>query len=134
MAESEVQQQIVLAAPSVGVWLMRNNSGSLQNEKGQWVRYGLGNVSKQFNEVCKSTDEIGITQVLITPEMVGRVLGVFTAIEVKPPGWKLLPSDKRGKAQLAFMNRVRACGGIAGFARSVEEFFAILPTTHLRNE
>lgn len=134
MAESEVQQQIILAAPEVGVWLMRNNSGAFQDEKGRWVRYGLGNVSKNFNEVCKSSDEIGITQVLITPDMVGRVIGVFTAIEVKPPGWKLSPSDKRGHAQLNFMNRVRAYGGIAGFARSVEEFFAILPTTRPPSE
>ena len=133
MAESEVQQQIRLAVGSAG-YLWRNNSGAFRDEKGRWIRYGLANESKQFNEVCKSSDLIGITPVTVTPDMVGKTIGVFTAVECKQPGWKLLPSDKRGAAQLNFINLVRACGGIAGFARSVEEFFAILPTTRPRSE
>lgn len=128
MAESEIQQQIRLAAAAAGVRVFRNNSGAFQDDKGRWIRYGLANESKQYNEVCKSSDLICITPVTITPEMVGKTLGVFTAIECKSPGWKLLPSDKRGKAQLTFINLIRSAGGIGGFARSVEEFFAILTT------
>jgi hypothetical protein len=52
--------------------------------------------------------------------MVGQKLAVFLAIEVK---------GERGKAtdaQRNFIDRVRADGGLAGVARSVEDALAII--------
>lgn len=93
----------------------RNNVGSFIDERGIPVRYGLANESKQENEVIKSSDIIGITPTLITQEMVGYWLGVFTALEIKERGWTLKPSDKRGHAQSKYHDIVRAACGYAGF-------------------
>lgn len=57
--------------------------------------------------------------------MVGKRLGIFTAVEVKREG-KTLLSDKRVRAQKAFIDWVISLGGIAGFAESVEDLKALL--------
>jgi hypothetical protein len=57
---------------------------------------------------------------------VGKTLGVFTAVEMKPSGWKLLPSDERGLAQKNFHDIVKKSGGFAGFASTIEEFRRII--------
>lgn len=98
-----------------GSLLYRNNSGALKDKMGTLVRFGLGNDSKQLNEVWKSPDSVGGTRILITPEMVGRTFLVLTGFEDKAPGWKLRPSDKRGIAQHACIMDWRNAGGIAGF-------------------
>ena len=121
-SESDIQQFIQIEGPKHKCVLMRNNSGCLRNLDGTPIRYGLGHISKKQNEKIKSSDLIGISEILVTQDMVGKTLGVFTAIEVKPPKWKLLPKDQRGHAQLAFIEWVKKKGGIAGFATSVEDF------------
>lgn len=62
-----------------------------------------------------SSDLIGWTPIKITPEMVGKTIGVFTAIEVKKPGGRI------SKPQLNFIRRVNEDGGIAGIATSENE-------------
>lgn len=126
MDESEVQQRIQIDGPNHNCQLLRNNSGALKDSTGRWVFFGLGNVSKKHGEKIKSSDLIGFTQVTVTPEMVGKTLAVFTAIEVKTPDWHFVPSDKRAQAQWAFISWVLAAGGFAGIARSVEEFRKII--------
>lgn len=125
-SEAEVQQYIQMEAAKHKCILMRNNSGALKDAEGRLVRYGLGNISRQFNEKMKSSDLIGIEPVLIRPEMVGSIIGRFTACEVKPPDWKFSESDKRAVAQLNFINFINARGGRAGFARSEAEFLEII--------
>lgn len=124
--ESEVEQLIKIDAVQFGCFLMRNNSGSLNDKTGRAVRYGLGNDSPIRSAKIKSSDEIGFTKIVITPEMVGHTVAVFTAIEVKKPGWIFNAKDKREAAQLVFINWIRAAGGIAGFASSIAEFRKIL--------
>lgn len=119
--ESEVQQDIQIGLMPV-CNVMRNNSGALKDDTGRSVRYGLGNISKKHNERIKSSDLLGITKVVITPEMVGRTLGIFTAIEVKNEKWKSDKKfDKRETAQKNFINWVLSMGGFAGFANSVDK-------------
>lgn len=124
--ESDIEQIINMFAPTQNCILMRNNSGALPDENGRPVRYGLGNISKQMNEVLKSSDEIGMTSVIITPEMVGQKIAVFTAVECKKPGWKFNPKDKRESAQKNFIDMVLNAGGYAGFASCVDEFVKII--------
>jgi len=127
MKESPVQQRIRLAAAYRGIELWRNNSGALQDPRtGRLVRFGLANESAALNARIKSSDLIGITPVTIKPDMVGKTLGVFTAIECKESGWHLTPSDERGHAQAAFHSIVRAAGGIAGFVTCEEDFIMLL--------
>ncbi len=122
MNESEVQQRIQVEAMRYGCNLMRNNSGRLQNERGNWISFGLGNISKKHNDAIKSSDLIGFTVMTVTPEMIGHKLAVFTAIECKEEGWKLSPNDPRERAQMAFINWIATNGGIAAFCNSVESF------------
>lgn len=62
-----------------------------------------------------SSDLIGWTTVEITPEMVGRKVAVFTAVEVKVPG-------KRPTAeQVNFLAQVRTAGGIAEVLTDAEQ-------------
>ena len=66
--------------------------------------------------LCKgSSDLIGWTPIEITPEMVGKKLAIFTAVEVKKPGGRV------SKEQLNFMRRVNEDGGIAGIATNETE-------------
>lgn len=120
------------------IW--RNNSGAYQDEFGNFVRYGLANESKQENELIKSSDLIGITPTLITQEMVGYWLGVFTAYEVKPSGWamptpiagrplhKQPEATKRAMAQAKFHEIVRAACGYAGFVTDPKDIHRIIRT------
>lgn len=118
MSESAIQQRVRLEAARRGMQLWRNNVGACVDQNGRHIRYGLANESAAMNDIIKSSDLIGIMPVFITPEMVGTVLGVFTAIECKHEGWKLTPGDKRGQAQAAFHDLVRSVGGKAWFANT----------------
>ena len=68
------------------------------------------------------------TQVVVSQEMVGQTLGVFTAVEVKKEAWK---EDKklsgRERAQFNFIKWVKSNGGFAGFANSVDKLKKIVP-------
>lgn len=110
MGESSVGKQIQIALSNLGARLFRNNVGMLEDARGGKVRYGL----------CEgSSDYIGWFPITITPEMVGRRIAVFTAIEVKTPGAR---TDKdRLEKQHNFVNAVNSGGGIAFFAESVED-------------
>lgn len=117
-SESAVQANLQLEAARRGGSLWRNNSGACVDQDGRMVRYGLANTSSKINEVFKSSDLIGITPMQIG----GQIVGVFTAVEVKAPGFKGPRSD-REKAQNAFLTKVRAMGGIGLFAQSVKDVF-----------
>lgn len=124
--ESPIQRDTRLLAAQMGLFLWRNNSGAYQDEHGNFIRYGLANDSKRVNDMVKSSDLIGITPTIVTPEMVGRMIAVFTAVESKKEGWRLLPSDKRGQAQERFHNIVRGCGGFAGFASHPSQLLGVI--------
>lgn len=125
-SETAVQQHIRLDASNMGVDLWRNNSGALPDETGRMIRYGLANDSSVLNKEIKSSDLIGIKPTLIMPHHVGHILGIFTAVETKRSDWTLKPDDERAAAQQRFIDIVLKNGGLAGFARSVDEFRAIV--------
>lgn len=125
--ESQVQQEIQIEAMHDKCTLMRNNTGACVDQTGRLVRYGIGNISKRHSDSFKSSDLIGITKTVITPDMVGKTIGVFTAIEVKRESWnKDKKLDKREIAQNNFIKWVKANGGFAGFANCVEDLKEIL--------
>ena len=111
--ETPILRRIQLRATELGARLFRNNVGSVtytdRHGQPRTVKYGLH---------VGSSDLIGWTPVTITPEMVGRTLAVFTAVEVKTLRGKASPE------QITFIEAVRRAGGIAGVARSPDE----LPT------
>lgn len=113
--EARVVSELRLEASTLGMRLWRNNSGAFYDDKGNFVRFGLGNDSKQFNTVCKSSDLIGVKPYLVMDADVGRTLGVFVAREAKKPGWIYRGTD-REVGQLNFINIVNKLGGDAAFA------------------
>ena len=139
MSESELSKRIALAISNtgravswrnnVGVGIAISAKGALfgrireavialvlrMGGKASVVKYGL---------CVGSSDRIGIVTVTITPEMVGRDVGIFCAWEVKD---KSKPSDE----QINFINAVRSAGGIAAVVRSPDEAVAAINQLHL---
>lgn len=117
--ESTVQQEVQIEAMQFKCTLMRNNNGACTDKDGRLVRYGLGHVSPK--QEIKSSDLIGITEVLITPDMVGKIVGVFTALEVKKEEWN--PTKKLDDHEIKqnnFLQFVKSKGGIAAFVHKVD--------------
>jgi hypothetical protein len=112
-SEAEVQAEIQIEAAKLGCWLLRNNSGACRSADGRLVRFGLGHVSAK--QLTKSSDLIGIASVVVAPEMVGRRVGLFTAVEVKREGWSK-PHGAREEHQKNFLDWVAARGGLSCFA------------------
>jgi hypothetical protein len=112
-AETTLQQQIRLALGThPNARLFRNQVGSLPDPRtGRLVTFGLAR---------GSADLIGWRTVVVTPEMVGTRLAVFTSIEVKTPTGRIRPE------QQAWIGAVHGAGGIAGVARSVEDAVRIV--------
>lgn len=111
-----------IASAEFAVPLWRNNNGAMTTDDGRHVRFGLGNDSAGLNRKWKSSDLIGIRPV----EINGTTIGQFVAVEVKRPGWRMTPSDKRVQAQAAFMKSVVAFGGRAGFVQSDDDLRRLL--------
>lgn len=112
--EKAVAQRVRAAAFAAGRILWRNNVGALLDARGVPVRYGLMNESKAMNERNKSPDYIGIKPVLITPEMVGQVIGQFYARETKEANWSYTGTE-REIAQLNAITIINNYGGDAAF-------------------
>jgi hypothetical protein len=125
--ESEIQQLVQIESAKYGCVLERNNSGAFTDQTGRTVRFGLGNISAKHAENLKSSDLIGITTIVVTPEMIGKKLGVFTAFEIKKEDWKMNKNfDKREQAQANYLEYVRNHGGIAAFVNDVDQIRMIL--------
>lgn len=118
--EAQAQQAIRLAAPAHGVTLWRNNSGATQDETGRQIRFGLGNDSSAVNRIIKSSDLIGSSLVVITQDMVGQTVGIFTSIEVKREGWTYHGTE-REQAQKRWIDLIIKNGGRACFATCPSE-------------
>jgi hypothetical protein len=110
-SEQFIQQHIRLTCSTGATRLFRNNTGTLRDQHGRPVSFGL----------CKgSADLIGWTTRTITPEMVGSQVAVFTSIEVKAASGRLRPEQRQ------WLDAVQAAGGIGGVARSVDDARALL--------
>ena len=108
--EKGASQRVRMQFAEAGHMMWRNNVGVLKDERGVPVRYGLANESSQMNKKIKSSDLIGVQQVLITSSMVGSIIGQFVAREVKAPGWHYAATD-REQAQFEFIKLVVSKGG-----------------------
>lgn len=124
MPEADITNPILTGATKLGARLFRQNTGL------GWVgkifrktadRIILDNPRPLHAGLCKgSSDIIGWTPCVITPEMVGQTVAVFTAFEVKTNG--VVTTKEQG----AFVDAVRNAGGIAAVVRSVDEALSLL--------
>jgi len=119
-SEAAVQVDCRLKASNMGDRLWRNNVGVAKRDDGTPIRFGLCNETPQMNKQIKSSDLIGIKQVLITPAHVGTVIGQFWAPEIKKGDW-YYTGTSREQAQLKFHQIVNDLGGCAKFVNNVEK-------------
>ena len=108
--ESSILQNIRLSAPP-GVVMFRNQVGAYKKDD-FYIKYGVGGEG--------GSDLICIVPTLITQRHVGRTIARFGALEVKTK------TGHRSPAQINFINRVVALGGIGGFPTCPAEAQAIL--------
>jgi len=127
MRESSISPRIQMeAALHFNATLLRNNNGACQDKTGRLIRYGLGHTKP--DQELRSSDLIGWTPVVITPDMIGKTVAVFTAVEVKTEGWTR-PTDEREIAQQRFVELVRNSGGLSIIATSVKSVLDLLKLT-----
>lgn len=101
----------MLEASKLDATVFRNNIGVAIYPDGAHVAYGL----------CPgSSDIIGWSPLVITQDMVGRTVALFTAIETKSH------TGRKQDNQKNFIEQVQAAGGRAGFAKTLEDVRKIL--------
>jgi hypothetical protein len=99
-------QKIQMALSNFGARLFRNQVGLYKLDDGRRISSGLG---------PGSSDLIGYTMVQVSPDMVGRRVAIFTAVEVKHGNGKLRPNQEN------FIQVINRAGGVAFVARTTEE-------------
>lgn len=130
-AENTIFNQIRLAVSTGCSRLFRINTGRGWTGN-KIVRRGDGSIiiydPRPFNTGTPAgfSDGIGWHSVVITPEMVGQKVAIFTAIEAKTP------TGRVSKEQQNFIDVVDEAGGIAGVARSAEDAIKLLDTSRKR--
>lgn len=118
MGESSLQNAIRMALAGKGLFF-RSNVGSAW--VGEIARKTPNSITLVHPRLFRSglpkgfSDLVGCVPVVITPEMVGQTIGVFTAIEVKTPRGKV------SNDQAKFLKAVTCNGGRAAVVRSVDE-------------
>jgi len=124
MNETNISKLILLAIGKTKARLFRNNVGRAWTGN-KIIRNDNGSVTildpRPFIAGATGmSDLIGFTPTEITPEMVGKTIAVYTAVEVKTH--KGRPTVE----QLNFMQFVKDNGGLAGVARSPEDALSII--------
>lgn len=104
--ETNILNRILKTASQAGARLFRNQVGSYRLKDGRYITSGL---------CAGSSDLIGWTPVVVTPEMVGKTVAIFTAIEVKTAKGRVQDN------QVNFIAQVQDAGGIAGVARCMND-------------
>lgn len=115
MSETAILRKILIRASELGARLFRNQVGVYELKDGRYLTSGL---------CVGSSDLIGWTLITVTPDMVGKTVAVFTAIETKAP------KKHATEAQSRFIDAVTFAGGIAGVAHSVEDVERITGDTY----
>ena len=130
--EQLATQKVCISASSLDARIFRNNSGGCKDETGRMIRFGLGNDGSKGNKQLKFGDYIGFTSIIITPDMVGQKIAVFTNLEIKPEGamQKTMTAaaslGSRENLQWETCNFVKDYGGFAGFVTNEKDVQQVL--------
>lgn len=103
----------------------RLKDGSVLIPAGRPIALGLA--LPNGDPLVGCSDLLGWTPVVITQDMVGQTLPVFTGIETKRT-----KGGRASEAQLNFVSQVVRAGGIAGIANSPDAARAIVSSWHAR--
>lgn len=113
--------QLALGKSCPEATLFRNNTGTgWQGSRVEHLQNGtmlIHNPRPLNAGLCKgSSDLIGFTEVVITADMIGKKVAVFTALEAK-----LLRRSKTSEEQLNFIRVVKEAGGRAGIVQTHQQ-------------
>jgi len=111
MTENQSSNEIRTALNTGKTRAFRNNIARI-NHQGRWINFGIPGAG--------GSDLIGFHSLTITPDMIGKRVAVFLAVECK---------SSKGKPttdQTAFIEFIKASGGIAGVANSAESALNII--------
>lgn len=104
---------------AIGARLFRNNVGEAWLGKTARTKEGGVYIAKPQRVVyglcVGSSDHIGWTPVVITPDMVGTTVALFTAVEEKTI------RDRLSEPQRNFLDQVHRAGGLAYVARETKD-------------
>jgi hypothetical protein len=117
-AEQHLRKAVLTALSGLGARLFRVNTGMAW--AGEVERTGPNVYIRnaypvRMGLVEGGSDLVGWTPVRVTPEMVGELVAVFTAIELK------VGRQPTTEAQDRFLARVAEAGGASGVARTVAD-------------
>ena len=123
MKESNIQKKIMIAVSKYSR-VFRNNVGTGWTGKISPTKDG-GKYIKDARPLkaglcVGSSDLIGWTEKIVTADMIGQKIAIFTALEIKTA------TGKATKEQLNFIRVVKQSGGISGIARSEIEAVEIV--------
>ena len=122
-SEAFAQSQVLLEAPKFDCLLTRNNKGVLPDATGRAVRFGMFNETEKRGKRIRSWDLVGFRKRLITPQMVGTIIGQFVGREIKEPGWYFGKGDEEHEtAQLRCTELALSYGCDVGFATGPGSF------------
>jgi hypothetical protein len=107
MNEADIQRLVQRRLGSQkGIRLFRNQTGQYKLADGRVIRSGL---------IKGSADLIGWKEVVITQDMVGKTVAVFTSVEIKTAKGKVSPEQQN------WYDKVKQAGGFAHIIRSAED-------------
>lgn len=109
--ETNVWRSILIESQKFGFRLFRNQRYKGLTDKGVRVDCGVGGNG--------GSDLIGYKIITITPDMVGKRVAVFTAIETKIKG------GTKSSEQKLFIEAVNKNGGIGIFAYSIYDLTGV---------
>jgi hypothetical protein len=123
LKEQSIQNSILATLGANNIYALRINSGNfwggeVKSHDGQYLL--LEHPTKIQGAPAGTSDIICCKTVIITPEMIGRRIGIFCCLEIKQPG------EKPKKHQENYLAVMRARGAIAGWATSPAEALEIL--------
>jgi len=110
--EQNILQRVRLKASELGAILWRNNCGAYKSESGHYIKYGVASPG--------GSDLLGMIPMVVTQDMVGKMIAIFTAFEIKKEGGRITPE------QQLFINIVEKNGGIAAIIRSAEDVEGVI--------
>jgi ribosomal protein S19 len=124
MKESNIQSLVLMKATELGCRMFRINVG--QGWTGnKIIKQGKDVLIKDARPFRVGVpvgfhDTAGFTPIVITQDMVGKTVAVFTTAEIKTS------TGRATKEQLNFLNHVRENGGISGVVRSPLQFAELI--------
>ncbi len=96
-SEKELTEELICSEAETGSILFRNNVGLGYTKTGTPFKYGMGK---------GSSDQIGYKSIVVTPDLIGKKIAIFQAIEIKTL------TDKISCEQIIFYLNILISGGI----------------------